>query len=77
MIKNVNIETTVEDYKSDKNNCGKIAIYQIGSSTVILEGEEKNWAEMQNKVEEMNKDGEKYYLIIVPHSKRIYSNKLL
>lgn len=70
MIKNVDIKTTIQDYKKNKENDGKIAIYHIATSKVIFEGNEEDWAEMQDKVEEGNKDSELYYLIIVPHSGR-------
>ena len=74
MIKNVEIRTTIKDYKEDKKNEGKIAIYHIDTSTVIFEGEEYDWIEMNNWVEQKNGwisekdiDSEVYHLILVPH----------
>ncbi len=68
MVKNVDILTTVQDYKNDSSNQGKIAIYNIDASKVILEGEEEDWVKMQDEVEKKNADGEVYHLIIVPHA---------
>jgi hypothetical protein len=68
MVKNVDILTTVQDYKNNISNQGKIAIYNIDASKVICEGEEQDWITMQDEVEKKNADGEVYHLIIVPHA---------
>ena len=70
MIKQMDLQTSIADYKKDKKNSGKIAIYEIATNTIIFEGEEKDWVEMETKVESLNTDSEKYYLVIVPHSKK-------
>lgn len=69
MIKQVDIRTTVKEYKSKTENQGKLAIFDIEKSKIILEGEEADWNTLEEKVEEANKNSEVYYLVIVPHSK--------
>ena len=68
MIRQVNIKTTVKDYKCKEENQGKVAIFDIENSRIILEGEESDWNDLEAKVEEANKRSEVYYLVIVPHS---------
>lgn len=68
MIKKVNIKTSIKDYKSKKENSGKVALYDTINECVFLEGDDLDWEELQEKMEEMNKTEDIYYLIIVPHS---------
>ncbi len=70
MIKAVNIKTTIPEYKKNVKNQGKIAIYDIDTSTVIYEGTENDWSKMQDEVEKHNAVNEVYHLIIVPHGFR-------
>lgn len=71
MIKSVNIQTTIKNYKNNPENQGKIAIYDIASSTIILEGSEDDWAKLQDEVDKKNVNEEIYHLIIVPHSDKL------
>ena len=68
MIKKVNIKTTIQDYKKNKENYGKVAIYDIAHTTIIREGSEEDWLSLRLEVEKANVDGEVYHLVIVPNS---------
>lgn len=73
MIRETKIKTTIKEYKNRKENEGKTAIFQLDDSTVIFEGDETDWVEMQIWVDEhngwtekKNLSTEKFYLITVP-----------
>ena len=68
MIREVNIKTSIEDYKKNKNNHGKVAVFDIDNSEVIYEGNEEDWLRLRLIVEEANVENEIYHLIIVPIS---------
>lgn len=48
MMNSVKIKTTIKEYKENKNNAGKVAIFHKESSTIIFEGGESDWYEMNH-----------------------------
>ncbi len=70
MVRNVEIKTTIQDYKKDEVNEGKVAVYDIDNATVIYEGNESDWDDLEDIVEKANVYNEIYHLIIVPHTNK-------
>ena len=70
MVRNVEIKTTIQDYKKDEVNEGKVAVYDIDNATVIYEGNEADWDDLEEIVEKANVYSEIYHMIIVPHTNK-------
>ena len=66
MVIDVNKKMTIEEYKKNTENNGKVALFDTSDSILLAEGDgNTDWVELELRYEKLRETG-KYELVVMP-----------